>query len=175
MSADERRELVLRVAGTHFAEGGLDGTSTEDIARAAGISQPYLFRLFSTKRALFTASCERVFARIEAVFREAADGVTGEQALTAMGGAYVELIHDRELVLHMQQAFVACRDPEVRAATRAGFARLHGVVTTLSGADPETVRQFFATGMLLNVVAAMDLLDPTVPVEPWAQSLVPPS
>ena len=39
----------------HFAIGGYNGTSTEAIAREAGISQPYLFRLFRTKKELFIA------------------------------------------------------------------------------------------------------------------------
>jgi AcrR family transcriptional regulator len=47
-TAAERREAVLAAALVAFAQGGLHGTSTEDIARAAGISQPYLFRLFGT-------------------------------------------------------------------------------------------------------------------------------
>ena len=53
MSAAERRELVLDAAVTEFAVHGLAGTSTEDVARRAGISQPYLFRLFPTKKKLF--------------------------------------------------------------------------------------------------------------------------
>jgi AcrR family transcriptional regulator len=55
ITAGERRERVLEAALTAFAAGGLDGTSTQDIARRAGISQAYLFRLFPTKKALFLA------------------------------------------------------------------------------------------------------------------------
>src|SRR6266700_3589556 len=60
MSAGERRETVLEAAVAEFALRGLAGTSTEDVARRAGISQPYLFRLFPTKKALFLALVERV-------------------------------------------------------------------------------------------------------------------
>ena len=49
-SAEERREEILAIALRHFADGGYHGTSTEAIAREAGISQPYLFRLFRTKK-----------------------------------------------------------------------------------------------------------------------------
>jgi len=48
-SADERREEILVAALEEFGEHGLHGTSTDDIARRAGVSQPYLFRLFGTK------------------------------------------------------------------------------------------------------------------------------
>ena len=58
-TAAERRDAVLRAAQVAFARGGLHGTSTEEIAEAAGISQPYLFRLFGTKKKLFVASVER--------------------------------------------------------------------------------------------------------------------
>jgi AcrR family transcriptional regulator len=64
MTAAERREVVLRSAVAEFALGGLDGTSTEDIARGAGISQPYLYRLFPTKKALFIAIVVAGFDRI---------------------------------------------------------------------------------------------------------------
>ena len=64
MPAAERRELVLDAAVAEFAVHGLAGTSTEDVARRAGISQPYLFRLFPTKKALFLALVDRCFRRV---------------------------------------------------------------------------------------------------------------
>ena len=54
---------MLEAAREVFAEHGLSGASTDEIARKAGISQPYLFRLFHTKKELFIASIERCFAR----------------------------------------------------------------------------------------------------------------
>ena len=83
MSAEERRESVLDAAVAEFARGGLAGTPTEAIAARAGISQPYLFRLFSTKKELFIAAYRRAFARIEGRFIEASEGLTGDKALDA--------------------------------------------------------------------------------------------
>src|ERR671932_68935 len=54
-TADERRAEILEAARAEFADRGLDGASTDTIARRAGISQPYLFRLFGTKKELFVA------------------------------------------------------------------------------------------------------------------------
>ena len=68
-TAAERRDAVLRAAQVAFARGGLHGTSTEEIAEAAGISQPYLFRLFGTKKKLFVATVERCLADTLEVFR----------------------------------------------------------------------------------------------------------
>ncbi|MGI8973754.1 MAG: TetR/AcrR family transcriptional regulator, partial [Gaiella sp.] len=69
-TADERREAVLEAARPAFAAGGLHGTSTEDIAEAAGISQPYLFRLFGTKKKLFVANVERCMEETLQTFRD---------------------------------------------------------------------------------------------------------
>ena len=157
MRADERREMVLEAALGEFAARGLAGTSTEDVARQAGISQPYLFRLFPTKKALFLALVERCFRRIEATFTEAAADRTGEDALEAMGDAYERLLDDRTLLRLQMQAYAACDDPEIRAATRAGFKRLWELTERLTGLPFQQVVDFFAMGMLMNVAAAMDL------------------
>ena len=157
MPAAERRELVLDAAVAEFAVHGLAGTSTEDVARRAGISQPYLFRLFPTKKALFLALVERCFWRVSDTFTAAAGDLTGDEALEAMGDAYERLLDDRILLLLQMQAYAACEDPEIRAATRAGFKRLWELVERLTGLPFQTVVDFFAVGMLMNVAAAMDL------------------
>src|SRR5919206_4077440 len=103
-SAAERREEILAIAVRHFAEGGYRGTSTEAIAREAGISQPYLFRLFRTKRELFLACCDRAHARLQEVFRRAAAEAPAGEALERMGHAYVEeLLPDRHEILMQLQ------------------------------------------------------------------------
>ena len=157
MPAAERRELVLEAAMTDFATNGLAGTSTEDVARRAGISQPYLFRLFPTKKALFVELIGRCFQRVKDVFTAAADGLTGEEALGAMADAYEQLLDDRTLLQLQMQCYAACHDPEVGDATRAGFKGLWELTERLTGLPFQTVVDFFAIGMLMNVAAAMDL------------------
>ena len=157
MSAEERREQVLEVALAEFAAKGLAGTSTEDVARVAGISQPYLFRLFPTKKALFLALVDRCFRRVENAFAAAAEDAVGEEALTAMGEAYEKLLEDRTLLLLQMQAYAACDDAAIRERTRAGFKELWTLVERLTGLPFERVVEFFAMGMLMNVAAAMDL------------------
>jgi len=167
MSASERREQVLNAALAEFAARGLAGTSTEDVARRAGISQPYLFRLFPTKKGLFLALVQRCFERIAEVFTTAAGDHSGEDALMAMGDAYHQLLADRTLLLLQLHAYAACDDPDIRAATRAGFKELWLLVERLSGVSYERIVSFFAVGMLMNVAAAMDL--PAVD-ERWAMA-----
>lgn len=169
-SAQERRTAVLEAATAAFARGGLHGTSTEDIARAAGISQPYLFRLFGTKKALFIATVEKCMSETLELFRAAAGDLRGPEALRAMGEAYTEMVTgDRVRLLAQMQAYAACDDDDIRAAVRRGFGQLHLFVETVSGLPPGAVSSWFASGMLLNVIAAMDL---NRDVEPWAQRLI---
>ena len=170
-SAEVRREEILEAAVQEFAHGGLHGTSTEDIARRAGISQPYLFRLFGTKKELFLASSRRCFARVLTAFREAADGRRGDEAMRAMGNAYAELLADRHLLLGQMQMYAACSDPDVRDAARAGFAELFRYVESVTGAGTLEIRDFFARGMLMNVAAAMDLPQICGEDDRWAHEL----
>jgi len=165
MPAAERRELVLEAAVAEFAVHGLAGTSTEDVARRAGISQPYLFRLFPTKKALFLALIERCFHRVQDTFAAAAGDLTGDEALAAMADSYTRLLDDRTLLLLQMQIYAACSDLEIRDTTRAAYKHLWEMVERITGLPFQTVVDFFAIGMLMNVAAAMDL--PSVD-ERWA-------
>ncbi|MEX2211289.1 MAG: helix-turn-helix domain-containing protein [Gaiellaceae bacterium] len=168
-TAGERREAVLAAAAHEFAHKGLHGASTDAIAQAAGISQPYLFRLFKTKKELYLATSARTMGELVEVFERAAEGKQGEEALKAMGTAYTALIEDRDRLLLMLQCFADCDDPDVREAVRSVWRDLVELVERVSGAPPETVSGFFATGMLLNVLDAMQLFDdPT----PWSKRLI---
>jgi AcrR family transcriptional regulator len=175
MTAVERRESVLKAALTEFAARGLYGTSTERVAQRAGISQPYLFRLFPTKNALFLALVERCNQQIAGAFTAAAADRVGEAALEAMGGAYEQLLRDRTLLLLLQMhAFAACDDPEIQTATRAGFRQLWLLVERVTGLPFERVTEFFARGMLRNVAAAMDAGAMAFLVKPFTKAdLVP--
>ena len=170
-TADERRETILQAAQGVFAARGLHGTPTMEIAKAAGISQAYLFRLFPTKAELYIALVQRCNERIHRTFVEAAAAAkaAGEDVRPAMGQAYVGLLADRELLLGQLHAFAACDDDVVRTEMRRGFARLVELVERETGADPQDVHDFFARGMLLNVLAAMQAQDVD---EHWAQVLL---
>jgi AcrR family transcriptional regulator len=157
-SAAERREELLTAAMERFAEGGFHGTSTEVIARDAGISHPYLFRLFRTKKELFLACDERACDKVIEAFRRAAAAAPEGEKLTAMGEAYThELLPDRHALLMMMQGFAAASDPDIQERVRSKYAEIVAEVSRLSGAPPEEVFRFFAHGMLLNIITALDL------------------
>src|SRR5579875_4132132 len=159
-TAAARRDDVLDAALVEFADHGFEGASTEDIARRAGISQPYLFRLFGTKKELFKAAVARCLREMLELFQRAAEGKRGEDALKAIGEAYQEqLEEDRTRLRAQMNAYVGCEDPEIREVVRAGFGVLVAYVRRVSGADWPTVWGFFSTGMLLNVLASMHVDD----------------
>jgi AcrR family transcriptional regulator len=165
-SADERREEILAIAMEHFAAGGYHGTSTEGIAREAGISHAYLFRLFRTKRELFLACGDRACEKVLEAFGRAAAGAEPGEELQAMGHAYVaELLPDRHAILMLMHSYAAGgADPEIRAHVRRRYGEVVDEVAELAGAGPDEVWTFFANGMLLNIVAALDLHESDHPV-----------
>ena len=169
-TADERRESVLVAAEQAFARRGYHGTPTTEIAKLAGISQAYLFRLFPTKLELFVTLVDRCFDRTAQTFAEAASSAraAGDDPLAAMGRAYSDMVEDRDVLLIQLQAHATTDEPEVRDAVRRGFRNLHALAQRESGADDHEIQSWFAHGMLINVMAAIraDELD-----EPWARDL----
>jgi AcrR family transcriptional regulator len=169
-SADERREQILEAALAEFAARGLEGGSTEAIAKAVGISQPYVFRLFGTKKELFIATIDRCMRGTLEMFRTASAGLDGEEALHAIGEAYSErLATDPTYLRSQMQAYAASDDPQIRDVVRKGYGELVEYVERVSGLPSERVAHFFAKGMLLNVMASLDLLGAE---EGWAQRLI---
>jgi AcrR family transcriptional regulator len=170
-TAEERREAVLEAGMSVFAEKGFLGTPTTEVAKAAGISQAYLFRLFPTKTDLVLAVVARSNQRIEETFLKAAAQAraTGTDPKETMGEAYGELLEDRSMLMTQIHGFAAAASmPEVAEISRAFFAELYELVERETGLGPDDIHQFFATGMLLNVMAAIGATDDH---GPWARTL----
>jgi AcrR family transcriptional regulator len=162
MSAEERRESVVRAAMTEFAHGGYKGTSTEAIARRVGVSQPYLFRLFPNKQAIFLAAAERCMVTTREVFTDAAEGLPPGERLAAMATAYQRLIHDdpERLLMQMQSyaavaAAEAAGDHEFGAVLRRRWQELWDAVHLELGADIDETTTFLAYGMLINTLVSL--------------------
>jgi AcrR family transcriptional regulator len=167
-SKDERREDILDAAMTAFADRGLHGASTDEIARLAGISQPYVFRLFGTKKELYMAVVARCFRQTLEIFQRAAEGKRGEEALHAIGEAYGVLLESDRVYLRAQmQAYAACEDPEICAVVRGGFGDLVNYVERVSGVSTPELALFFSHGMLMNTLASME-----APAEDWGRRLI---
>ena len=159
-TASARREALIDAAVEHFAQTGLHGTAVSSITNEVGITQPYAFSLFGTKKGLFLAAVERGFDRVEETFRAAAASAGEEGPFEAMKHSYMGVLKDRALLLVQLQSYAACGDDEVRELVRRRYAQLYELVRELSGgATRDELAQFFAVGMLLNVAAALDLPD----------------
>src|SRR3954452_17909644 len=153
-SKEERREEILDAALEVFADQGLHGASTEEIARRAGISQPYVFRLFGTKKELYVAGVARCFRQTLELMQKAAEGKRGQDALEAIGAAYGELLEsDRTYLRAQMQAYAASGAPAIAAVVRDVFCDLGTAVEGGFGASREEFASVFAHGMLLNVLA----------------------
>ena len=171
-TAEERRETLIAAAMPIFGRDGYHAASTMAIAKAAGISQAYLFRLFPTKVDLFVAAYDEASRRMVETFREASDRalVDGADQLEAMGRAYDELLHtDRDVLLLQLAAQVAASgEPKIRKALQKCFRDIFELVAERSGAGDEELQMWFAYGMLCNVMAAMGAEDLD---ERWAKAL----
>jgi AcrR family transcriptional regulator len=177
MNAADREQQLLRAAVTAFAEGGYAGTTTDQVARLAGVSQPYVVRVFGTKQALFLAAYKYATERIEATFRASAaaadqlGAATVQQRLEALGHAYIDLVQDRELLSMLLHGFVAAADPALGPEMRRCMTSIYRLMRELSGADAEQARDFLARGMLINTLVALRMPD-HVDEDPAAAELV---
>lgn len=171
-TAAERREALVEAAVAAFAEHGFHGTPTTEIAKAAGISQAYLFRLFPTKAELYVAAVDRCYRRLGDAMRAAAEdeSAPGQTVLERMGHAYAALLQDQTTLRATLQAFAAAsgEDRAIRDAVRRGYGDLVELIRRLTGAHGEELRAFVASGMLMTVLAGMDA--PSIDA-PWAREL----
>ena len=157
-SAEERREAVLDAAVHEFGQAGYHAASTTNIAKRAGISQPYIYALFPNKKALFIAVHERVSQRIRDTFVEAArDATSREDRIERMGNAYAGLLDDRDHLLAQLQGFAAAGDPDIRAAVSTCFRETLDTIAGLIDGTPEEARAFVGMGMYLNIARALEL------------------
>ncbi|HTJ66605.1 MAG TPA: TetR/AcrR family transcriptional regulator [Actinospica sp.] len=155
MAMEERRELVLREAIPVFARYGFEGATTAEIAKRAGVAQPYIFKLFESKKALFIAACERNMRTTQQQMFDSAGGKTGHDALHAMGDAYVERMEkDRDSLLLQMQQYAACWDEDIQRTVRHCMQDLWNMVVDIAKVPTEEVAMFFAKGMMCNVIAA---------------------
>ena len=162
MRSADRRELILQAATEVFGELGYGGATTDRVARAAGVSQPYVVRMFGTKEQLFLDVLRRAVDRLLAVFRaELANGPDTPEAPLGqrLGQAYVELLRDRGILLSLMHAFVMGSDPVIGTAARAGWLEVYGFLRREAGFSAEEVHEFLARGMLLNTLVGLRMSD----------------
>ncbi|GEL94324.1 TetR/AcrR family transcriptional regulator [Cellulomonas composti] len=152
MTGAERREQILAAARRVFAESGY-AASTDEVARAAGVSQPYVVRLFGSKRELFLAAYQQA---VDEVLAALSSAPAGPGAREAMSDAYVRLLADRDLLRLIMHGFIAGTDEAVGRAARHCLGESYRLFIERTGESSDEARQFVAFGMLINVLMAVD-------------------
>ncbi|WP_041546699.1 MULTISPECIES: TetR/AcrR family transcriptional regulator [unclassified Nocardioides] len=171
MSGEERREAILGAATRAFALGGYHGTSTDAIAREAGVSQPYVVRMFGTKLELFLEvfqrSGDRITSAFGAVLDEGPFDPESEDDKARMGLAYAALLRDREFLQVQMHGFSSGGVPEIAAVARRCMGEVFATIQRTGWTD-EQCRDFVAYGMLLNVMISMGAPEHLHPGDPLA-------
>ncbi|MCW2793796.1 MAG: transcriptional regulator, TetR family [Nocardioides sp.] len=169
MAAEDRRELVIQAATRAFARGGYAGTSTDAVAREAGVSQPYVVRMFGTKLELFLEVFRRSVGRIRDAFAAVLDegpfDPESEEDKARMGLAYATLLEDHDFLQVMMHGFSAGGVDEIAAAARECMGEVFATIKR-TGWDDERARDFVAYGMLLNVMLSMQAPEHLEPGDP---------
>jgi TetR/AcrR family transcriptional regulator len=131
LSAEERRASLLTTACGLFARGSFRGTTTADIAREAGVTEPVLYRHFHSKRTLYLACLDETWERVHALWTERLAAEEDPALwLAAIGRAFVESDEERPLVAPMWvQALAEAReDSEIAAYMREHMREVHDYV-----------------------------------------------
>ena len=162
MPSGERRELILASATEVFGERGYAGATTDGIARAAGISQAYVVRMFGSKEQLFIDVLNRALVRLVSEFRAVivahdASGDPAEQLFHKLGTAYIDMIGDRGMLLSLMQSFAQGHDRVIGEAARCGFLDIYRLLRDEAHLTAEEVNVFLAHGMMMNTLLGLQL------------------
>lgn len=160
--AARRREQILDAAARVFGERGYAGATTDQVAQVAGISQPYVVRMFGSKEKLFGEVLDRARERLEQLFLEAvrtADerGLTGDARREFFGQGYMDLLEEGGIVLPLMQGFLLGHDPVLGPKARHGFLRIYRILRDQGGLGADDAREFLARGMLLNTLLTLQM------------------
>jgi AcrR family transcriptional regulator len=159
MRGTERRELILESATRVFGDYGYFGATTNLVAKSAGVSQPYVIRMFGTKEQLFLEVLRRSVDRLLTVFRAVVAEESARSLAERLGEAYVDMIDDRGLLLSLMHGFVLGREPQIGPASRRGFMEVYEFLRIEAGFTPLAAEQFVASGMLINTMVGLRMAD----------------
>jgi AcrR family transcriptional regulator len=174
MAAADRRRHLVETALRLFTEGSYHGTTTAEIARAAGVSEPILYRHFASKRDLYLAALEHVWAKTRETWERALDEAPDAcAAVEAIGKGHLSV---RSSKLQLAELWVqalgeASEDPELKRHLRKHMREVHDFVADLvrrgqaQGAiaeerDPDSEAWIMLAGGILGMVGRrVGLLD----------------
>lgn len=161
MPAAERRTMILEAARDLFGRQGYHGTTTDQIAKAAGISQPYVVRMFGSKETLFLEVLHATLGTLVDAWRATLGGLPSgadeHERARAIGEQFVDLAATRGLHTMLLQAFVSGAEPAIGRAAREGFLGIYRFLRDEAGIPDEQVQGFLGSGMIFSVMLAIDM------------------
>jgi TetR/AcrR family transcriptional regulator len=159
MSSEDRRASIIDAAMDVFGDHGYVGTTTDQVAKAAGVSQPYVVRMFGTKQQLYVEVLEAALSELMSAFEGALPGDPADVG-HRMGMAYATIAAERRgLVLSLMHAFVLGSDPVIGECARQGFLGVYRFLRDRAGLGDETAVQFLSGGMLINTLVGLRMAD----------------
>ncbi|MGN8049667.1 TetR/AcrR family transcriptional regulator [Curtobacterium sp. 22159] len=158
MPAAQRRAMILEAARGLFGSQGYNGTTTDQIAAAAGISQPYVVRMFGSKEALFLEVFHDTLQTLIDAWRETLATLGPDQTPAhAIGEQFVDLAAERGLHTLLLQGFVSGAEPAIGAAARDGFLEIYRFLRDEAGIADDEVQGFLGSGMIFAIMLAIDM------------------
>lgn len=158
MPAAQRRAMILEAARGLFGSQGYNGTTTDQIAAAAGISQPYVVRMFGSKEALFLEVFRDTLDILLDAWRETLAHLgPDDTAAHVIGEQFVDLAATRGLHTLLLQGFVSGAEPAIGAAARAGFLEIYRFLRDEAGIADDQVQGFLGSGMIFAIMLAIDM------------------
>lgn len=164
LAAPERRSAIVEAALRVFSSGSYSGATTAEIAREAGVSEPILYRHFSSKRALYFACLDEAWQRLRDKMEAEAAQLGPVEAWRSMGPATMRELKATMPSLWMQAITEAGEDPEIRRYVRRHMRGVHDFVADAlrraqeaggipADRDPDAEAWIFVAGSLLVSVA----------------------
>ncbi|WP_426445389.1 TetR/AcrR family transcriptional regulator [Paenibacillus sp. S-38] len=157
---EDKKERIIEKAVAIFAENGYYKTTTGQVAKAAGVTQPYVFHFFANKEELFKTVIGRACFRINEAFAEVEE--TPERLKHAMGCVFSRVMsaHRSEILLAMQAHAIA--EPEIRKHVKGQYRMIHETVIQkfreagVDQAEAEASR-FVGVGFLIAISDVMEM------------------
>lgn len=157
---EDKREVIIENAVSVFAERGYYKATTAMVAKAAGVTQPYVFHFFENKEELFKAVIDRAFSRIHDTFSQVE--APTDQLIEAMGRGFNQLIqtHRDEVLMVMQAHTIS--EAGIREHVRKLYLTIFESLTLkmeragIPNAK-KTAAQFIGTGFLITVAEVLCL------------------
>ncbi|MED4583529.1 TetR/AcrR family transcriptional regulator [Brevibacillus choshinensis] len=156
----DKKDQIIDQAVKIFGELGFYKTTTAQVAKAAGVTQPYIFHFFKNKEELFIAVLDRAVMRMKEGFSRV-EG-SADSIIHNMGKTFQSIMatHRDEVLLVMQAHTIA--ETQIREHTKEVYRKIHRTIAErfqtagVSNAEVEAAR-FIATGQFIVVIEVLDV------------------